>query len=838
MRWISRCLGVVLVVSTTWGTVQAATPEPVRIGDRWELLVDHYLVEQMQGDVTLRLHEPVPQEVVLAHDQPWEGNSCGYHTIFQDGPIYRMYYRGWNHDMRTEKQTHPAVVCYAESRDGIHWERPTLNLVEFQGSKQNNILWAGPGTHNFVPFKDTNPQCPSDARYKAVARGEDEYSKALLAFKSSDGLHWELLTEKPILTQGAFDSQNLAFWDPVRQEYRCYFRDFREGRRDIKVSTSQDFLHWTEPEWLQFPEAPKEHLYTNAVMPYDRAPHLLLGFPTRYLPERGSLTEGLFMSSRDGLTFHRWAEAFVRPGLNADKWHNRSNYIWWGLAETPSPLPGGGRELSLYVNEGYYFESKAARTRRYTCRVDGFVSLHASFAGGQILTKPVLFEGGRLVVNFSTSAAGGLQVQIEDLEGRAVPGFAFSDCPEMYGDAIERTVTWQRGSDVSTLAGKPIRLRLALRDADVYALGFRGPLPRFREHTISSELKYGYQLVAADLNKDGKKDLIAVDERATEVAWFENRYPNWERHVLADNVPRPLNADCWDIDADGVPEVVLAYRFEPDPQKSVGNVVLLKSESDVRQPWTAREIDRVPTAHRVRWIDPEGKGRKVLLVGPMVGAQYPPVPDDPVPIYLYRPGDWKRETLSTDARGVLHAINPVSWDGGALQQLLTACYLGLHRYELTGGKWVATSISKGDPRPWPLCGSSEVRLGHLGPSRFLAAIEPWHGNQLVVYLPDGQAWQRLVLDDKMDNGHALAVGDLNGDGRDEIVCGFRGRGYRLSIYRAADVRGEHWESTVLDNGGIAAADAAVGDFTGDGKPDIACIGASTHNVKLYENLDK
>jgi len=362
-------------------------------------------------------------------------------------------------------------------------------------------------------------------------------------------------------------------------------------------------------------------------------------------------------------------------------------------------------------------------------------------------------------------------------------------------------------------------------------------LPRFREHVISNELKYGYQLVAADLNKDGQKDLIALDERATELVWFENRPPTWERHVLAEDVPRPLNADCWDLDADGVPEVVLAYRFEPDPHKSVGNVVLLKSGDEVRRPWTAREIDRVPTAHRVRWIDPQGDGKKVLLVGPMVGTKYPPVPDDPVPIYLYRPGEWKRETLSAFPRGVLHAINPVNWDGGAKQQLLTACYLGLHRIEFRGGPWIVTPISPGDPRPWPLCGSSEVRLGHLGTNRFLAAIEPWHGNQLVVYLQEGESWKRLVIEDKMDNGHALAVGDLNGDDRDEIVCGFRGKGCRLSIYQAADSRGERWQNTVLD-GGISAADCIVADFTGDRKPDIACIGASTHNLKLYENLGK
>jgi len=359
-------------------------------------------------------------------------------------------------------------------------------------------------------------------------------------------------------------------------------------------------------------------------------------------------------------------------------------------------------------------------------------------------------------------------------------------------------------------------------------------LPRFRELVITEAVKFGYQLVAVDLSGDGRKDLIAVDERATELAWFEN--PTWTRHVLATDVPRQLNVDCWDVDGDGVPEVVLAYRFESRPEQSVGNVVLLESGADVRQPWTARDIDRVPTAHRVRWIDPEGNGRKVLLLGPMVGRRFPPLEGDPVPVYLYRPGDWKRETLSTEPRGVLHAINPVNWDGSGRQQLLTASYSGLHRFEWIHGQWAATRITAGDPRPWPLCGSSEVRLGHLGTSRFLAAIEPWHGNQVVVYLPEGDQWKRVVIEDQMKNGHALAVGDLNGDGRDEIVSGFRGKGFQLSLYHATDEHGERWQKTVLDDGGIAAADCVIDDFTGNGRPDIVAIGASTGNLKLYENL--
>ncbi len=362
-----------------------------------------------------------------------------------------------------------------------------------------------------------------------------------------------------------------------------------------------------------------------------------------------------------------------------------------------------------------------------------------------------------------------------------------------------------------------------------------GAQTRFESRTICQDLQYGYQLTSVDLNGDGRKDLIAVDERAKDLAWFQS--PGWERHILARDVPRAINIDCWDYDGDGIPECALGYHFETNPEKSEGNLVLLKSGGRVVDPWTPREIDRVPTVHRLRWLDPTGSGKKLLVVSPLVGLQArAPLYEDFAPVYAYIPGEWKRETAFQDRRGILHAVIPVAWKGKG-QGLLTAGFDGLHLYSPSAGfPWKGIRLHPGDPRPCPECGSSEARMGTLGKKRFLAAIEPWHGSQVVVYQEEGPDWKRTILDTSMVNGHALATGDVDGDGRDEIVAGFRGKGYQLYLFKAKDSRGAEWVRTLLDDGGIAAADCKVEDFTGDRKPDIVCIGASTANLKMYVNL--
>jgi len=372
--------------------------------------------------------------------------------------------------------------------------------------------------------------------------------------------------------------------------------------------------------------------------------------------------------------------------------------------------------------------------------------------------------------------------------------------------------------------------------AVVFALCFAGlaysePPAAFIEHTIARDLKGGYQVVAVDLNKDGKPDLLVVAMGMQELVWYEN--PTWERHVIAGNLSRMINVAAWDTDGDGIPELLLAHEFSNQAKDSLGIVSRLEHDGDPRRPWKITEIDRIPTSHRLRWADIAGDGRKVLISAPLTGAAAE-APDyrGHTPLVFYKPGEWKRHVIGEENEGVTHGIFIVDWDGAGRDAILTAGFTGIHLYRFgKDGVWTCTEIAKGDPTPWPKGGSSDVAVGHLGKQRYIAAIEPWHGNQVAVY----QEGKRMLIDNALTDGHTIAAADFNGDGRDEIVAGFRGAGGGVFIYSADDARGAHWSKQVLDSGGMAAAACTVADLNGDGRPDIACIGQGTANLKWYEN---
>jgi hypothetical protein len=358
----------------------------------------------------------------------------------------------------------------------------------------------------------------------------------------------------------------------------------------------------------------------------------------------------------------------------------------------------------------------------------------------------------------------------------------------------------------------------------------------FAEHTLATGLKGGYQVVAGDLNHDGKPDLIALASGMKELVWFEN--PTWERHVIAGNLSHMINCVLVQVEGDPIPEIVLATEFANQAKDSLGVVSVLRHNGDPRQPWTVTEIDRLTTSHRLRSADIDGSGKRVVINAPLTGAKAEaPEYRDQTPLVFYRPGEWKRQTISTENSGVVHGIYVVDWDGDGRDEILTASFTGIHLFKLgTDGQWTRTEIAKGDPAPWPKSGSSDIAVGHLGKQRFLAAIEPWHGNQVAIYRPNRGAWQRQVIDDSLVDGHTIVTADLNGDGSDQVIAGYRGKGQSVYLYYAQDADGERWSRQTLDEGGMSAATCAVADLNGDGRPDIACIGSATANLKWYENL--
>jgi hypothetical protein len=451
----------------------ATAAEPIALGSRRELFVDRLLVGKLE-DTFLKLHEP-QLAAPVSPPRP-QGH---YATVLRAADKFQFYYRGdtkpGNHWKQGWEQYHEGeVTLYAESADAIHWTLPKLGQFEHPSFPEGNIALMNEFlvNHNFTPFIDTRPGVPAEEKYKALgglayqpkpdhlAIRDKRGPGGLRPFVSADGIHWKKLREKPVIPEEwgkYFDSQNYAFWSESEQCYVCYFRRFIKGLRGIARTTSQDFITWT-PFVEMKANLPGEHLYTACTQPYFRAPHLYLAMPTRFIDKRGAATDILFMSTRGGGEYDReFTQSFIRPGIGQDGWANRANYAAIGIHQTSDT------ELSMFLTGG----------RRYTLRLDGFVSVNATLAGGEFITKPFTFSGTKLDINYSTSAAGQIRVELQDAEGKALPGFALDDCQPTYGAHISRIVKWKDGEDVSVHAGKPVRLRFEISDGDLFSLQFR-----------------------------------------------------------------------------------------------------------------------------------------------------------------------------------------------------------------------------------------------------------------------------------------------------------------------------------------------------------------------------
>jgi len=364
------------------------------------------------------------------------------------------------------------------------------------------------------------------------------------------------------------------------------------------------------------------------------------------------------------------------------------------------------------------------------------------------------------------------------------------------------------------------------------------PPAKFRAQTLDAKLGIGYGLSIADIDGDGKDDIILVD--AKETVWYRN--PEWTKYQMTGSLTK-LDHVCvaaCDIDHDKKAEVAIGAGWNPADTKNSGAVFTLTAPGDRTREWSAQAQHREPTVHRMHWIKDKADTR-FLAVLPLHGCNNVNTEGDGIRFLGYRPDkDPARQWptfLINDQFHLAHNFDPVSWEGAEGQAMLVACKEGVHLLKQTDGQWNATRMTGK--------GSGEVRLGTLPDKRrFIAAIEPFHGNEVTIN-PENKdgLWsaKRVLLDDTLGEGHALAAADFLGLGYDQLIAGWRKPdrkdqkvGIRLYIPAAED--GSAWKlHATVDDNTMACEDFKVADLNGDGKPDIIAAGRATRNLIVYWN---
>ena len=431
-------------------------PGPIQVGHSIQMFVDRSLIDKSSG-TQQTLHPPQPQEICLQLNETYETPISTYFVAVRDeSNKVRMYYRG---EVDGQQATLMAI-----SNDGINFTKRSLGVYEHNGSKANNIIMTGPLSHNLAPFLDPNPKASPDTKWKALG-GEGQ----LFALKSNDGLHWELMQTDPLDIPGAFDSLNTVLWDEKAQIYRAFVRYWGNGIRAIEMTTSSDFVNWTEPQHFLY-DQPLEHFYTNAIVQVPGAEQMFVGFPMRLDPTRTNLpspdqsgvTDALFMTSHDGI---HWDRTFSEPWIPEGHDTTRSNMPAWGIIQT-SP-----EEWTLYSNERYRLPEN--RLRRYTMRPYGFASVSSNDnQTGWFTTPPLIFQGDELYLNYATETGGSIQIEIRDADGKPIPGFQLKDMQYLQGDKLWGKVNWTSNHSLSELVGREVRLYFKLKDASLFAMQF------------------------------------------------------------------------------------------------------------------------------------------------------------------------------------------------------------------------------------------------------------------------------------------------------------------------------------------------------------------------------
>ncbi len=513
---------VVVLAGSPMGTAAEDATDTRELGTALQLMIDRSIMDKFEEGAALKMGTPIEREVVVASADPWDGDAFFISSVYQHEGLYTMLYRGRDSGIADERPS-STYLCMMTSADGVNWEKPDLGLVDFNGSKENNIVSTveGDALPFCYTFYDPRPDTPANERVKAIdmrdgdrrAGGEGKGLRAQI-MGSPDGRIWHDLEIEANLKSdwvNAFDGGSVS-WSEVEQAFVGYFRWWdteakhryydwmiaRPGVRTAFRSVSKDLVTWLKPEPMSYGDTPAEHFYETSTVPYFRSPGLYVVLANRFNPGRRALTLEeerelqitrfpgnkhtptytfssdandlvLLTTKPDSSEFDRpFMEAFLRPGPELGNWASRCTYpsLSGGI------IPTGPAEISFYVTRHHL--QKTNYIQRISLRTDGFASVNAPHAGGSMTTVPFTYTGDHLLLNYATSAAGEVRVELQDAEGNALPGFTMEDCDVLIGDRIDGSVSWHGQKSLSRYIGKPVRLKFQMRDADIYSFVFPG----------------------------------------------------------------------------------------------------------------------------------------------------------------------------------------------------------------------------------------------------------------------------------------------------------------------------------------------------------------------------
>ncbi len=426
----------------------AKVPTPIPVGRARQLFLDDVVIESQNG-LQRRLHpvEKSQHNPLIVPDRAWEGRSVLLYggVVRETSGRFRMWYLAWGKHVGQ-----PSFICYAESDDGIKWNKPSLGLRDYGGSTANNIVLPG-WSQTSVLFDphDANPQ----QRYKALLR-----YNGMRGFTSPDGIHWR---DRGVLIDQAYDGTTLH-WDPVGQKWLAMVKIFKDGHRARGYAESRDFLNWTDTYFMSATDdrdADDDEMYAMALFHHQT---LYIGLLRMYHKDRDVVDIQLAVSRNAKHWSRPDRTPFIPTGTKRTDWDYGNNAV------PATPPIRVGDEL------WFYYSGRSTRHDEIPndgaiglakLRVDGFVSLDADETG-ILTTRPLKLEGAKLFLNADASG-GEIRAELLNRDGESLPKFTKDASTLFNGDSVQHQVQWQGNPKLPQQ--QEVRLRLHLKRAKIYA---------------------------------------------------------------------------------------------------------------------------------------------------------------------------------------------------------------------------------------------------------------------------------------------------------------------------------------------------------------------------------